>query len=153
MQPENGNGNRPEENGTQTWSQIRARVNLEAEKGNLNPLQNYIIRPVTIKTDNITIGPRTLDEWAEYETELLHKIGRVIENKEEPAWEDLYFKNTKDFVSGIWTRNKENWRALIAQMPEASRSIIYHSSTKDIRLMVSWVLGNPSKKIFLSLSF
>ena len=101
-------------------------MNLEAEKGNLNPLQNYIIRPVTIKTDNITIGPRTLDEWAEYETELLHKIGRVIENKEEPAWEDLYFKNTKDFVSGIWTRNKENWRALIAQMPEASRSIIYH---------------------------
>ena len=101
-------------------------MELEAQKGNLKPLRTLLIRPVTLESDEITLGPRSLDEWASYETQLLHRIGRVIENIEEPSWKDLYFKNTDDFVSGIWTRNKENWQTLIVQMPEPVRALIYH---------------------------
>ena len=126
MEPESENGIQQEAIGETTWAQIKDNLDLEEQKGNLKPLRNYIIRPITINSDNVTLGPKTLEEWAIYETQLLHRIGRVIENKEEPSWEDLYFKSSKDFIAGIWTRNKENWQTLIAQMPEAAKALVYH---------------------------
>ena len=108
----------------------------EAEKGNFKPLRRALINPVTI-TDSNNVGPRTLEEWAIYETKLLHRIVRVIENKEEPSWDDLYFKDTRDFISGIWTRNKGNWRTLIAQMPENMKALIYHFAMEGADLFLN----------------
>jgi hypothetical protein len=67
-----------------------------------------------------------LDQWEKYETGLLDRIIRVIEGTEQPDWETLFFKKESDFVSGIWLRNKANWRNLIAYMPENDQALAYH---------------------------
>ena len=111
--------------GTKTWQQIAADMRAEMEAGCFTPLQRTIITPVTI-THSREKGPKTLQEWENYELQLLHRINRVIEGIEEPSYEDLFFKKEEDFISGIWTRNKDNWRTLIAQMPKNTRSLVYH---------------------------
>ena len=111
--------------GVKTWQQIAADMKKEKEAGSFNPLPRTIIRPVTIKPSN-EIGPKTLHEWTCYEAELLKRIGRVIEDIEEPSWENLFFKKEADFIAGRWTRNTEVWRTLIAQMPENTQALVYH---------------------------
>ena len=111
--------------GAKTWEEIAAEVTKEKQAGTFNPLPRNIIRPVTLIESN-EIGPRTLLEWRIYETKLLERIERVIKGIERPRWEDLFFKKEADFISGIWTKNTDVWRTLIAQMPASTRALVYH---------------------------
>ncbi|CBY07384.1 unnamed protein product [Oikopleura dioica] len=60
-----------------------------------------------------------------------------MEGKEEASWDNLFFKSSKDFIAGCWTRNKENWRTLIAQMPENSKPLLYHFVMKGADLFLN----------------
>jgi len=60
-----------------------------------------------------------------------------MEGKEEASWDNLFFKSSKDFIAGCWTRNKENWQTLIAQMPENSKPLLYHFVMKGADLFLN----------------
>ncbi|CAG5084489.1 Oidioi.mRNA.OKI2018_I69.PAR.g10653.t1.cds [Oikopleura dioica] len=71
-------------------------------------------------------GPKSLPEWKIYETDLLHRVIRVLNNEAKPDWETLALRKESDFIAGQWTHNKDNWRVLIHQMPEKVKPLIYH---------------------------
>ena len=110
---------------TKTWQEINTETGKLAAAGAFNPQSRIIINPVTLTNSQIK-GPKTLEQWTNYETELLDRIVRVINGAEKPNWDTLFFKKESDFVSGIWFRNKRNWRNLIAYMPENDRALAYH---------------------------
>lgn len=111
---------------TKTWEEIATEIQNLKQQGRFRHLERTIINPVTIIESN-EIGPKTTQEWTEYEKNLLHRIVRVIEGREKPRWEDLFLRDESDFISGKWTAHSENWQTLIAQMPGKTRALVYHT--------------------------
>lgn len=108
-----------------SWTQIDSEMETLARAGAFEPLRNIIINPVSLEPSHIS-GPKTREEWTNYELKLLQRVEKVLEGTEKPCWKTLFFKNESDFISGQWTHNKENWRTLIAALPEKSKAITYH---------------------------
>ena len=133
---EKRNGNETQTARTKTWEEIDMEIGKLAANGAFSPQARIIINPVTI-TESSKLGPKSLDQWKCYETELLDRIVRVIEGSEKPDWSTLFFKKESDFVSGIWNHNKNVWRILIAYMPENEQALAYHLIMKGADLFLN----------------
>ena len=57
---------------------------------------------MVLNEKGIVMGPYTFVEWYDYSWQLLEQFHDILNGKEVPHWNDLYFRHMYDFVAGSY---------------------------------------------------
>jgi hypothetical protein len=105
------------------FEDMKQRIKREEFKANEGKIvQATCYNPLTCKPDPDRAIDMTLQQWQAYGFRAMKIFQATIEGRNVPSWEQVLFRDEKQFISGSFSLNLQVWLILINRMPIEMRA-------------------------------